>query len=886
MKPVFRKTVSLVFLSALICSPLAMAQLERSQPFYVDTVSYDPAIPLPESVIGHPLGHRIARNDLLVQYLRGIAELSPRISVETMAYTHERRPILALTITSAANHARIDEIKAAHVALSDPDSDLEVSADMPVVTWLNYGVHGAEVSSTDSSMAVAYHLAAAQGPEIEATLEQSVIILIAVFNPDGNSRMSAWNHMHGAYVPVSDPGHRLHHTFWPGGRTNHYWFDLNRQWLMIQHPEPRGWVAKFHEWKPNITVDYHEMGQNSTYYFHPGAPERTFPYIPDRSMELLDRVSDRPRSWLDSEQRLYFNEENYDNYYIGKGSTYPHMHASMGMLFEQASSEGLLDTPHGVLSFRDNIRTQYRTSLEMVRAGVEMREELLQYQRDFSRDSIELADDDEVKGYVFSAPGDKARAYHAIDILNRHQIRVNRLGEDISADGMDFPAGSSFVVATDQAQYRMVKALFEKITTFEDNTFYDVSAWTLPLAFDFNYAPLGDRDIRSDVVGDVVMAEFPVEAPPARADYAYLFSWSNYYAPRALYRLLDAGVRPKFANEPVTVPTGGGEVNLDRGAILVPLGWQGGDLSDDGIHRLLSTIANEDGIEVHAVDSGHTPIAGMDLGSSNFSNIEKPRVLLLVGEGITAYDAGEVWHQLDARMNMPVHMYDKRELGALDLHDYTHLVLVGGGHGDLTSRGDQINRWVRAGGTLVGIRQGAQWAHDNILHRDSDSGQVEEIEVIEIEVEVENEATDESAGESENEGQARFDYGDKDDIEAQDIIGGAILEGDLDITHPIGYGVADRSIASLRNTLIAFEPPENPWATIIEIPQNSLLSGFASEQNQAELAGKAALIAERHGQGSVILFSDNPNFRAYFFGTNKLFMNSLFFSTGFDRPRQ
>ena len=853
----------LLLLLLLSASPLVFAQPQRDTPFYVDTISYDPAIPLPESVVGHPLGHRIARNDLLVQYLRRLAELSPRITVETMALTHERRPILALTITSPENHARIDEIKAAHVALSDPDSDQEVSAGMPVITWLNYGVHGAEVSSTDSSMAVAYHLAAARGPEIEDTLRQSVIVLIAVFNPDGNSRMSAWNHMHGGYVPVSDPAHRLHNTFWPGGRTNHYWFDLNRQWLLVQHPEPRGWVAKFHEWKPNITVDYHEMGQDSTYYFHPGAPDRTFPYIPERSMELLDRVSDRPRSWLDAEQRLYFNEENYDNYYIGKGSTYPHMHASMGMLFEQASSEGLLDTPHGILSFRDNIRTQYRTSLEMVRAGVEMREELLQYQRDFSRLSLELADEDDIKAYVFSAPGDKARAFHAIDILNRHQIQVNRLGETLSVDDIEFPAGDSYLVLTEQSQYRMVKALFERITTFEDNTFYDVSAWTLPLAFDFDYAPLANRDLRGDVIGEVITAEFPFESVPARANYAYMFSWSNYYAPRAVYRLLEAGVRPKFANKPVSLDTLQGRVELGPGAVLVPLGWQGGDLSDDDIHRLVSTIANEDGIDIFSVNSGHTLSVGMDLGSPNFGPIPKPKVLLLVGDGITAYDAGEVWHLLDSRMNMPVHMYDKRSLASLDLNDYTHLVLVGGSHADLATRINQVNRWVRDGGTLIGIRQGASWAHDNILYRSSES----------------------EGGADEDFEPARLDYANKEDIEAEAIIGGAILAGDLDTSHPIGYGIDNRAIATLRNTLIAFDRPENPWATIVEIPENSLLAGYASEDNQARLAGKASLIAERHGQGSVILFADNPNFRAYFFGTNKLFMNSLFFGTGFDRPR-
>ena len=876
-----KNLVSVLLLVWMLCSVAVAQTPARATPFYPPEIDFDPDIPLPESVIGHPLGERIARNDLLVRYLRTLAEVSPRVAVEDIAHTHEGRPILGLIITSPENHQRLDAIKAAHVALSDPGSDQEVSPDMPVVTWLNYGVHGAEVSATDSPMAVAYHLAAARGAEIEATLEQSVIILIAIFNPDGSSRMSAWNHMYGANVPVSDPRHQLHNTFWPGGRTNHYWFDLNRQWLILQHPEPRGWVAKFHEWRPNINADYHEMGENSTYYFHPGVPDRTFPYVPRRGMELLDAVADRPRSWLDSEQRLYYNEETFDNFYIGKGSTYPNMHASMGVLFEQAGSEGLLETPHGILSFRDNVRTQYRTSMEMIRAGVEMRGELLQFQRDFSRETPELAAGDEVKAYVFSSPGDPARAYHALDLLNRHQISVQRLNRDIEAGGMRFSAADSYLVQTDQAQYRMVKALFELITEFEDETFYDVSAWTLPLAFDFDYAPLDAGDIRGDVVGGEVRAEFPVAPEPAEARFAYLFSWSNYYAPRALYRLLDAGVRPKVATKPFTATSSGGEaVNLEQGAILVPLGWEGGDLDDAEIHGLMRRIAAEDGITVHAVDSAHTPVAGMDLGSPSFANIPQPKVLLLVGEGIEAYDAGEVWHQLDARMNMPVHMIEKRHLGGADLAEYSHMVLVGGSHGDLSGDLDEIDRWVRRGGTIVGIRQGARWAVDNILNRQAMADASDSMAEVEVEIEAGMGADTVTATATE-----RFDYADKNDIEAQAIIGGAIMLGDLDNTHPIGFGIHNREIASHRNTRIAFEPPENPWASLIRIPENPLLAGFASAESQAALAGKAMAIAERHGAGSVIAFADNPNFRAYFFGTNKLFMNSLFFSQAFNRPR-
>ncbi|QDE27671.1 peptidase [Paremcibacter congregatus] len=843
------------------------AQADFDKPFYPETVKFNAAIPKPATMIGHPLGHRVARNDLLVRYLTDVANISDRVTSEVIAYSHEGRPIVMLTITSPENHARIDDIREAHNALRGKDAPASIPDDMPVVTWLNYGVHGAEVSSTDAVLPVVYHLAAAEGPEIEKTLKKSVILVIASFNPDGSSRQSAWNHMHGADVPVTNPDHRLHNTFWPGGRTNHYWFDLNRQWLLLQHPEAKGWVEKFHQWRPNINADYHEMATDKTYYFHPGAADRTHPLIPQKSMALLDKVADRPRAFMDGEQRLYFSEEGYDNFYLGKGSTYPHVHGTVGVLFEQAHSDGFKDSDYGVVSFRDNIRTHYRTSLEIVRAGVELRPELLKFQKSFGAETRELAAKDKVKGYIFAAPKDPARIYHALDLLNRHQIAVKRTTKDVTVNKKLFRAGQSYLVETNQAQYRLIKGLFGKITTFENNTFYDVSGWTLPLAFDLDYAEVSGKNIAGEILG----TPKPVAAPvPEKAGSGYLFSWHNYYAPKALYRLQNAGYLPRVATKPFEIETAEGIQKMDRGSIMVPVGRQGGH-SDQDLHKIMTQIAQEDGVKIHSVGSVHTPTQGMDLGSLSFSVLKAPKVLLLTGEGIASYDAGEVWHLLDKRMKMPVTMIDKQNLAKINLANFTHVILVGGNHKDLKGKvADQINNWVKQGGTLVAHRQGAKWAYDSLLADKKDAKK-----------DAKKEAADKTSTAPE-----RLLYGDKVMNEVQDIIGGAVMAGDLDITHPIGYGVSDRDIASHRNTLLAFDAPKNPYATVVRIKENALLSGYASEKNQKKLAGKTMLLAERHGKGSVVLFTDNPNFRAYFYGTNKLFMNSLFFSKVFDKPRK
>ena len=850
-------TLASLVISILLLPATNFAQDRESLPFYPDDVSYNQSIPTPETIIGHPLGHRVARHDLLLKYMRTLSNLSDRVNVETIAKTHEGRDILMLTISSPENLARIDEIKAAHVALSDPNADQTITDDMPVVTWLNYGVHGAEVSSTDSSMAVAYYLASAQGDYIEETLKNSVILIVAIFNPDGSSRQSAWNHMHGSQVPITDPNGRNHNTFWPGGRTNHYWFDLNRQWLLQQHPGPQGWVKKFHEWKPNISTDHHEMGTNSTFYIPPGVPDRTFPYIPTESIELLEEVTDRPREFMDGEARLYFSEEGYDNFYIGKGATYPHLNAGIGLLLEQARTLGEVDTVHGKLSFRDNVRTYLNLSLSIVKAGIELRPRLLDYQKRFYKNAIEFAAKDDVKGYVFSSPKDKARDFHFRELLRRHKIDVNTLNEDIDVDGTTYRAGEAYMVKTNQRQYTLIKGIFEKITTFENNTFYDVSGFTMPLTFGMDYAAVGAREVNS--AGDIALPSFPTQPAPEKATAAYLFEWNEYYAPKALNRLLQAGVRPKVSTKPFSINTSDGKIEMAAGSIMVSTGWQGSELGDNKLHEIMAKIAIEDGIKVHSVGSFRTPTAGMDLGSNNFKVIEKPNILLMVGEGTRAYDAGEAWHLLDYRMNIPVTLYDKQNLGKLDISDYTHIIFVGGEY----NSGDEaltrkMRNWVRNGGTVIAHRQGAKWAGDILLN---------------IKDEKEEFPLD------------RQDYAAKIPNEVENIVGGAIMRGDLDITHPIGFGYVNRDVYTHRDTLIAFDPPKNPYATIVSIPENAVASGFASADNQERLSGKAMAIAERMGQGSVILFADNPNFRAYFYGSNKMFLNGLYFSKAFDRPR-
>lgn len=848
----------LVALVATLLS-VGVARAEPLDYYLVDGVSYDQTVLKPAEVLGHDIGDQPARHDLMVSYIRKIAEKSPRMMVETIGYSHEKRPILFITVSSPENLARIEAIKANHILRTDPARAEEASDDLPVVTWVNYGVHGAEASGMDSALPTLYHLAAAEDAATIDQLENSVILITAIFNPDGHSRRVSWITQYGSDVRATDPAHEIHSQYWPGGRTNHYWFDLNRQWLLQTQPESRAWLAKWHEWRPQVTADMHEMGANSTYYFHPGVPTRKHPLVPDRARELLVEIAGYHRAFMDSEAKLYFSEEGFDNYYVGKGSTYPQVNGSLGILFEAGAQLGIArESNQGIKTFANNVRTHFRTSLSTIKGAAAMRQKLHVFQREFYAQAADLARADNVKAYVFRAPEDTTRLNMFLDLLARHRVEVHQVSGSVRAGDKTY-GEDSYIVSLDQAQYRMAKSMFNRITEFPDKVFYDVSGWTLPLAYGIEYDEVTSNP--KNRMGAPATASFLPGRTPDVAPYAYVFRWSDYYAPRAVSRLLEAGVMARVSKVPIRVQTTQGIVAFERGAIIVQRDLQ--TVAQSDIDAMVQEIAATDGLTIHAAVSGHTLNTGADLGGrDSVADLSAPKVLLITGPGITSYDAGEVWHLLDHRMKMPVTLVRKERLGSVDLTRYTHIVLVGGGGARLSDdMKNKVEGWVRAGGTFVAHRQGASWAAANLFAQKAKK-------------------TDEPAALP-----VRLPYSDKGQKDAEHVIGGALFESDLDITHPLGFGYVRRLVTTNRNTSIILPVPEDPYAQVAVYTDQPLLSGYASDKRINEIKGTPMLTAERKGGGAVILFADNPNFRATYVGAEKMFLNALFFSTAFDRSR-
>lgn len=846
----------LLLLCVLLTATNLTAQVTLDY-YLPDGVTYNSEIPTPKSVLGTEVGEWHVRHDQLVNYMYAVAEASDRVTISEYARSHESRPLLMLTITSPENHRNIDKLKREHVQLTDASSsgNLDISK-MPAVITLSYSVHGNEPSGSNSSLVTVYHLAAAQGKEIEDALKNTIILIDPSINPDGLSRFAQWANQHKSLNKlVTDPASREYNEVWPGGRTNHYWFDLNRDWLLVQHPESKGRIAKFHEWKPNILTDHHEMGTNATFFFQPGIPSRTHPLTPERNQLLTASIAEYHAEELDKIQSLYYSQESFDDFYYGKGSTYPDVNGSIGILFEQASSRGhAQESIHGVVKFPFTIRNQFTAALSTIKATQAMREELLGHMRQFYQEKAEAARASSIKAYVFGETADQARTQHLAEMLNRHQIKLYELKKDLNANGESFKAGKAFVVPTNQKQYQLITAVFERRTEFTDSLFYDVSAWTMPYAFNLPFAELGSREFNSDLQGSQFSGTPKMDGTVigGRSSYAYVFEWDEYYAPKAVYKLLSHGVRAKVASQPFTSATSQGTRDFDYGTIMVPMGVQDDQAKT---HKLIQEVAKENGLDVYAVSTGLTP-KGMDLGSNNFENLVEPKVAMIGGSGTNGYEIGEAWHLLDQRYHMPLSIVEQDDIRGSRLDRYNVLVISGYGYGDLsTSTVDEIKRWVRNGGTLIAYKYGISWAKQQGLAN---------VEFVE------------SNDNGDNSAEIR-PYVKQSSDSGAGVIGGAIFNTKIDLTHPMGYGFNDDDLTVFRNSTQFLHKGKNPYSNPVVYTDSPLASGYISDENLEKLKNSAAVVISRYGGGKVITMTDNPNFRAFWYGTNKLFANAIFF---------
>ena len=804
---------------------------------------YNDGIPKPKEILGFNVGDWHINHDKLINYLTKLSESSKRIKIENRGYTYENRPLVLLTITSEKNHSRLEELRKNHINILNKSLSQNNLKKIPAVVYQGFSVHGNEASGSNAAVLLAYYLASSEDEKVLELLDNLIILLDPSLNPDGLQRFSQWVNSQRSYIKNPDSYEREYNEIWPGGRTNHYWFDLNRDWLTVQLNESKSRILTFNKWLPNILTDHHEMGKDQTFFFQPGIPSSVNSLISKKNQDLTLKISKFHEKELDEIGSLYYSEEDYDDFFLSKGSAYPDINGGIGILFEQASSRGYnQNTENGLLTFPFSIRNQFKTAISTLKAANYLKEELLEYQIEFFNNSKLEGRKKKEKAILFGNQKDISSTFKLVDILKTHNIKIHNLKKDIKINGKKFAIENSFVVPLNQEKFKVIQAIFNKQKKFTDSTFYDVSSWTIPLAFDVNFEKISDINL----IGKVIENDKKIIIKNLKkADYAYLFETHGYYYPKALYKLLDYGLRTKVSMKKFKI----NNKSFDYGTIMIPTHNQ--NLNPNEIHKILSEVSVTSELNIYGTNTGASQ-EGIDLGSRNFKTIKKPKIGLLVGDGVRSYDAGEIWYIMDRQYNIPITKIDTRILERLNLEKYTHFIFPSF-TGDLSTKTlNKIKSWIEKGGTLILYREAIKWAKRNHLI---------EIEIIENELIAEN-----------------VDFVDRTNFKKAQSISGAIFKANLDRTHPINFGIENNSISLFRNTDIFIKPDNESYNNPIKYDKNPLISGYTSKENLKTLSNTVPFKIQSIENGRVIIMTDNTNFRGYWIGTQHFLANMIFYS--------
>jgi hypothetical protein len=836
----------LVFVCMLLYSTHSI-MAQKLEYYLPDSINYNPSIPKPKDIIYHEVGEWHITHDRLVNYMKAMTAANPaRIKLETTGFTYEQRPQLLLIITSPKNHEKLEQLRLEHVALTDPSkSDALNTAKMPIVVWIGNSIHGNEPSGANAGLLLAYYLAAAEGKQIDELLENTIILFDPSFNPDGLQRFSTWANQHKSKNLVTDPDSREFNEVWPGGRFNHYWFDLNRDWLPAVHPESRNRLKWFHLWKPNILTDHHEQGSNATFFFQPGVASRVNPLTPSKNQELTAKLGNFHAAFLDRIGSLYFTKENYDDFYYGKGSTYPDIQGCIGILFEQASSRGhAQETANGILTFPATIKNQFTTMLSTLEGAKTLRKEFLDYQRNFFKTAVATSSP---TVYVYGSKNDPARVWHFNEMLQRHGINIYHPSKDIQADGNSFGKEYSFLVPANQPQSTLIKTIFEKNFEYADSLFYDITSWTMPLAYGLPYAT-------TNTTTAPLGAKFENETPAkkringGKSSYAYLLEWDQLYAPAAAYELMQAGITLKTAMTSFEIPVNGIAKKFAPGTLLLHVVRQKQDA--ETLYNILEALAEKYRLNIHSVTGGLST-SGVDLGSSKFSLLAKPRIAMITGPGVNATDAGEIWHLLDQRMGISATHLEPAIFNRADIGKYNTIILSGGRYPDLNK--EKLKTWVQNGGNLILLEEAITWAIQ--------SG----ISTVTL-----------KKAKSGADSAQRLSYTSREQIEGAQQVSGAIFGAETDLTHPLAFGYHQPVVSLFKANKVYMEKSKNPYATPFYYGNKPLQSGWVSRENLDAVKQSAAVIITAAEKGRIIHIADNPNFRGFWLGGTQLMMNAIF----------
>ncbi|HTY38644.1 MAG TPA: M14 family metallopeptidase [Bacteroidota bacterium] len=856
---------------------LTTAAFSQKSPVFFPGGTYDTSVAAPESVLGYQIGDRFTDYQSLGAVFEKLVATSNRIRRVEYGVTNEHRKLQAFIIGSPVVLARLDEIRKANLRLTDPRSigssqeAEKIISGLPVIVYLSYGVHGSEASSPEASMAVAYQLCAGTDSRTRAILENSIIIIDPNVNPDGHERYVQWvNSVLGA-APNLNPSSLEHSEPWPGGRTNHFFFDLNRDLSWQTQQETRARVQFYRSWMPHVHVDYHEMGYSGTYFFFPAA----VPFHESLPPEVVKWGKIFGKGNADAFDKLglpYYVGEEFDMFYPGYGDSWPTFNGSIGMTYEQAGGSraalAVRKQNGQVLTLRERARDHFVTSIATLETAVKNRKERID---DFYRYWVTAPESaGPVKGYILSNAEDPGRSAEVAAILLRQGIEVHQLLEPAILETQPyyskkwtrekFEAGT-FFIPTNQPQARLARALLEPVTAARDTFFYDISAWSLPVASGLkawtSHSPLppGTRQLLAVTLpAGSVVGEKNV--------YAYLIPWERHNAGRVAWQLLERGYSLSVAHRPFETLG----KHFVAGTVIAFTGANPETLSSD-----VAALANELGVDVYATSTGLTD-NGISLGSSHVEPIRKSNIAIAVGPPVSSGDYGELWFLFEQVLHIPFTGIRATELADADLTKFNVIILPDGGNYQSvfdSARVDKLKKWVQGGGVLIGIEGGAQFLTK------SKSG-ISQATIRSEKKEDEKSKEEKDLEKSRKEIAKRQTLFEKEESDRLSELPGTIFRALVDTTHPVGFGMP-REVYVFKSNSPTLELSETGH-NVARFGKDSVqTSGYASKEKAQKISEAGFIEDFRIGRGRAVLFAENVTFRGFWTGLEKLLLNAILF---------
>ncbi len=860
---------------------------------------YDPQVPTHQKVLGYEPGQRISSHANLIRYMEELAAAAPsRMKVYEYARTWEGRKLVYAVVSSEANIRRLDEIRASMKRLADPRATPDAEAKkliarLPAVICLAYGVHGNEISSPDAALMTAYHLLASRKDKmVDDILANTVVLIDPTQNPDGRDRFVRHFEQSEGIEPDPNPSALEHTEPWPGGRTNHYHFDLNRDWLAFTQPETRGRIQFLQEWYPLVFVDLHEMGSDSTYYFAPEA----VPYNPHLTADQrtsLEWFGRNNAKWFDQYGFSYFTREVYDAFYPGYGASWPAYFGSIAMTYEQASARGLLmrRSDETVFHFRDTVRQHFVASVSTAETAARQREKLLENFYRYRATAIEEGSKEPVREYILPRRGDTGAVDNLISVLTMQGVEAKRATAAFSNGGRQYEAGT-YVIPLAQPAKRLIRTMVDAQVDMEadflkeqerrrrkklPDEIYDVTAWSLPLLYSVECVAAAQPSAGS--FEPVAKGSRPAGGVTGgRAAVAYLVPWGSSAASRFLTAALRQGLRvhstdKEFKQNGRTFPRGTLIVKVKENAATV----------DDAVARL----AASSGAEVHATSTGWVD-EGVNFGSRYVGVIKKPSIALAWDAPAASGSAGHTRFVLERQYGFPVTPVRTQILATTDLSRFDVVILPDGGAyaGTLGPNGlRRLRDWVSAGGTLIGVGGAVAALADSRAGLLAVSLENQPRAPGETPARRPEGPTPAAGGPADGRvagkvlaDEKAFEAAIQAETEAPDEVPGVLVRARIDADHWItaGAGETVHALYAGRGIFTPVKLDRGVNAAVFLAADKLLASGYLWEENRKQLAHKPLVIVQREGRGNVIGFTTDPNFRAYLDGMNVLFLNAVF----------